>query len=108
MRPSNLAIIARPLTPSAKSCLVKGALPEQILETVRRVAGGAALVPTKIASTLTESMTRPELTAHYPQMTQMFFYRSADYTDYAARRSGNHIELELVLETAGRVYGSNC
>jgi two-component system, NarL family, response regulator len=53
--------VRRALQAGAKSYLVKGALPEQILETVRRVAAGEALVPFKIASVFTESLARPEL-----------------------------------------------
>jgi two-component system NarL family response regulator len=53
--------VRRALQAGAKAYLVKGALPEQILETVRRVAGGEALVPASIASVLTESLSRPEL-----------------------------------------------
>jgi two-component system, NarL family, response regulator len=53
--------VRRALQAGAKSYLVKGALPEQILETVRRVAGGEALVPSRIASMLTESLGHPEL-----------------------------------------------
>ena len=53
--------VRRALQAGAKSYLVKGALPEQILETVRRVAAGEALVPSKIASVLTESLARPKL-----------------------------------------------
>jgi two-component system, NarL family, response regulator len=53
--------VRRALQAGAKSYLVKGALPEQILETVRRVAAGEALVPSKIASVFTESLARPEL-----------------------------------------------
>jgi DNA-binding NarL/FixJ family response regulator len=55
--------VRRALQAGAKSYLVKGALSEQILETVRRVAEGEALVPAKIASALTQSMAHPELTA---------------------------------------------
>jgi two-component system, NarL family, response regulator len=55
--------VRRTLRAGAKGYLVKGALSEQILETVRRVAGGEALVPPKIASKLTESLAHPELTA---------------------------------------------
>src|SRR5277367_3275338 len=47
--------VRRALQAGAKSYLVKGALPEQILETVRRVAAGEALMPSKIALVLTES-----------------------------------------------------
>jgi len=53
--------VRRALQAGAKAYLVKGALPEQILETLRRVAGGEALVPARIASVLTESLSRPEL-----------------------------------------------
>jgi two-component system, NarL family, response regulator len=53
--------VRRALQAGAKSYLVKGALPEQILDVVRRVASGEALVPSKIASMLTESLGHPEL-----------------------------------------------
>ena len=53
--------VRRALQAGAKAYLVKGALPERILETVRRVAGGEALVPANIASVLTESLSHPEL-----------------------------------------------
>ncbi len=53
--------VRRALQAGAKAYLVKGALPERILETVRRVAGGEALVPPSIASVLTESLSHPEL-----------------------------------------------
>ena len=53
--------VRRALHAGARGYLVKGALPEQILETVRRVAGGEAVVPASIASVLTESLGRPEL-----------------------------------------------
>jgi two-component system, NarL family, response regulator len=53
--------VRRALQAGAKSYLVKGALPEQILETVRRVAAGEALVPSKIATVLTDSLGHPEL-----------------------------------------------
>jgi DNA-binding NarL/FixJ family response regulator len=60
--------VRRALQAGAKSYLVKGALPEQILETVRRVAAGEALVPSKIASVLTESLARPKLSPRELQM----------------------------------------
>src|SRR6202000_3328417 len=41
--------VRRALQAGAENYLVKGALPERILETVRRVAAGEALVPSKIA-----------------------------------------------------------
>ena len=53
--------IRRVLLGGAKGYLLKGALSEQILETVRKVAQGEALVPPKIASMLTESLSHPEL-----------------------------------------------
>jgi two-component system, NarL family, response regulator len=60
--------VRRALQAGAKAYLVKGALPEQILETIRRVAGGEALVPTSIASVLTESLSRPELSPRESQV----------------------------------------
>jgi two-component system NarL family response regulator len=53
--------VRRALQTGAKGYLVKGAPPEQILETVRRVAAGEALVPSRIASMLTESLGHPKL-----------------------------------------------
>ena len=53
--------VRRALQAGAKSYLVKGALPDQILETVRRVAAGEALVQSKIATVLTDSLGHPEL-----------------------------------------------
>jgi DNA-binding NarL/FixJ family response regulator len=60
--------VRRALQAGAKSYLVKGALPEQILEIVRRVAAGDALVPSRIASMLTESLGRAELSARELQV----------------------------------------
>jgi two-component system, NarL family, response regulator len=60
--------VRRALQAGAKSYLVKGALPEQILETVRRVAAGEALVPSRIASMLTESLGRAELSPREVQV----------------------------------------
>jgi two-component system NarL family response regulator len=60
--------VRRALQAGAKSYLVKGALPEQIIETVRRVAAGEALVPSRIASMLTESLGRVELSARELQV----------------------------------------
>lgn len=60
--------VRRALQAGAKSYLVKGALPEQILETVRRVAAGEALVPSRIASMLTASLGRAELSARELQV----------------------------------------
>jgi two-component system NarL family response regulator len=60
--------VRRTLQAGAKSYLVKGALPEQILETVRRVAAGEALVPSRIASMLTESLGHPKLSSRELQV----------------------------------------
>jgi two-component system NarL family response regulator len=53
--------VRRALRAGAKGYLLKGAQPEQIVETVRRVAAGESLVSAKIARTLTESLAHPEL-----------------------------------------------
>ena len=53
--------IRRVLRAGAKGYLVKGTPPEQIRESVRRVAAGESLVPAAIASKLAESLTHPEL-----------------------------------------------
>ena len=47
---------------------MKGAQPEQIVETVRRVAAGESLVSAKIARTLTESLAHPELSSRELQV----------------------------------------
>jgi two-component system NarL family response regulator len=60
--------VRRALQAGAKAYLVKGALPEQILETLRRVASGEALVPARIASVLTDSLSRPELSSRELQV----------------------------------------
>jgi two-component system, NarL family, response regulator len=60
--------VRRALQAGAKSYLVKGAQPEQIIEIVRRVAAGEALVPSRIASMLTESLGRVELSARELQV----------------------------------------
>jgi two-component system, NarL family, response regulator len=62
--------VRRALQAGARSYLVKGAQPEQIIETVRRVAAGEALVPSRIASMLTESLGRAELSARELQVLQ--------------------------------------
>ena len=69
----------------AEGYLVKGALPEQIIETVRRVAGGEGLLSPKIASKLTESMSHPELS---PRELQVLRYG-------ASGRSNKEIGQEL-------------
>jgi two-component system, NarL family, response regulator len=53
--------IRRAMKAGAKGYLVKGTAPQQIRESVRRVAAGEALVPANIAAKLAESMARPEL-----------------------------------------------
>src|SRR6201996_4473562 len=60
--------IHRSLKTGAKGYLVKGTAPQQIRESVRRVAGGEALVPPNIATKLAESMTRPELSERERQV----------------------------------------
>ena len=52
----------------AKGYLLKGTAPQQIRESVRRVAAGDALVPPNIAAKLAESMTRPELSERERQV----------------------------------------
>src|SRR6201988_5518341 len=56
------------LKAGAKGYLVKGTAPQQIRESVRRVASGEALVPPNIASKLAQSMTRPELSERERQV----------------------------------------
>jgi two-component system NarL family response regulator len=60
--------VRRALRAGVKGYLVKGALSEQILETVRRVALGESLVSPKIASKLTESLAHPELSTRELQV----------------------------------------
>ena len=56
------------LKAGAKGYLVKGTAPQQIRESVRRVAAGEALVPPNIATKLAQSMTRPELSERERQV----------------------------------------
>jgi len=63
--------IRRALVAGAKGYLLKGELSEQILDTVRKVAQGEALMPAKIASILTESLARPELSSRELQVLQL-------------------------------------
>ena len=60
--------VRRALEAGARAYLVKGAPPEQIIETVRRVAGGEALVPAGIASVLTQSLSHPDLSPRESQV----------------------------------------
>ena len=62
--------IRRALKAGAKGYLVKGAPPQQIRESVRRVAAGESLLPATIASKLAESMARPELTKRERQVLE--------------------------------------
>jgi two-component system, NarL family, response regulator len=60
--------IRRALKAGAKGYLVKGTPPQQIRESVRRVAAGEAVVPPIIAAKLAESMARAELSARERQV----------------------------------------
>ena len=62
--------IRRALKAGAKGYLVKGAPPQQIRESVRRVAAGESLLPAAIASRLAESMARPELSKRERQVLE--------------------------------------
>jgi two-component system NarL family response regulator len=53
--------IRRALRAGAKSYLLKGTAPEEIIEAVRRVAAGETLLPVAIASKLADSMAHVEL-----------------------------------------------
>jgi two-component system, NarL family, response regulator len=60
--------IRRALKAGAKGYMVKGTDPQQIRESVRRVAAGEALVPPNVAAKLAESMARPELSEREQQV----------------------------------------
>jgi two-component system NarL family response regulator len=60
--------IRRAMMAGAKGYLVKGTAPQEIRESVRRVAAGEALVPPNIAAKLAESMARPELSEREGQV----------------------------------------
>jgi DNA-binding NarL/FixJ family response regulator len=62
--------IRRALKAGAKGYLVKGAAPQQIRESVRRVAAGESLLPAAIASKLAESMGHPELSERERQVLE--------------------------------------
>jgi two-component system, NarL family, response regulator len=62
--------IRRALKAGAKGYLVKGTAPQQIRESVRRVAAGESLLPAAIASKLAESMAHPELSQREQQVLQ--------------------------------------
>jgi two-component system, NarL family, response regulator len=81
------ADIRRALQAGAKSYLVKGASPEQILETVRKVAGGESSLLPRIASKFTESLTHPELSPRELQVLRQV----------AAGTSNKEIGLQLQI-----------
>jgi len=60
--------IRRVLKAGAKGYPVKGTPPQEIRESVRRVAAGESLVPAAIASKLAESLTHPELSEREHQV----------------------------------------
>jgi two-component system NarL family response regulator len=60
--------IRRALKAGAKGYLVKGTPPQQIRESVRRVAAGEAVIPPMIAAKLAESMARADLSARERQV----------------------------------------
>jgi DNA-binding NarL/FixJ family response regulator len=62
--------IRRALNAGAKGYLVKGTAPQQIRESVRRVAAGESLLPANIAAKLAESMAHPELSERERQVLQ--------------------------------------
>ena len=62
--------IRRALKAGAKGYLVKGTDPQQIWESVRKVAAGESLFPATIASKLAESMARPELSKRERQVLE--------------------------------------
>jgi two-component system NarL family response regulator len=62
--------IRRALKAGAKGYLVKGTAPQQIRESVRRVAAGESLLPANIAAKLAESMAHPELSERERQVLQ--------------------------------------
>jgi two-component system NarL family response regulator len=62
--------IRRALKAGAKGYLVKGTAPQQIRESVRRVAAGESLLPPDIAAKLAESMAHPELSERERQVLQ--------------------------------------
>jgi len=62
--------ILRALKAGAKGYLVKGTDPQQIWESVRKVAAGGSLFPATIASKVAESMARPELSKRERQVLE--------------------------------------
>ncbi len=62
--------IRRALKAGAKGYLVKGTDPQQIWESVRKVAAGGSVFPATIASKVAESMARPELSKRERQVLE--------------------------------------
>ncbi|HZC34442.1 MAG TPA: response regulator transcription factor [Chthoniobacterales bacterium] len=60
--------IFRSLKGGAKGYLVKGTAPQQILESVRRVAAGESVLSSNITAKLAESIARPELSKRERQV----------------------------------------
>jgi two-component system NarL family response regulator len=60
--------ICRSVKSGAKGYLVKGAAPEQIRESVRRVAAGESVLSSNLAAKLAESIARPQLSERERQV----------------------------------------
>ena len=60
--------IRRTVKSGAKGYLVKGAAPEQIRESVRRVAAGESILSSNLAAKLAESIARPQLSQRERQV----------------------------------------
>jgi DNA-binding NarL/FixJ family response regulator len=60
--------IRRTVKSGAKGYLVKGAAPEQIRESVRRVAAGESILSSNLAAKLAESIARPQLSERERQV----------------------------------------
>lgn len=60
--------IRRSVKSGAKGYLVKGAAPEQIRESVRRVAAGESVLSSNLAAKLAESIARPQLSGRERQV----------------------------------------
>jgi two-component system NarL family response regulator len=60
--------IRRSVKSGAKGYLVKGAAPEQIRESVRRVAAGESVLSSNLAAKLAESIARPQLSERERQV----------------------------------------
>jgi two-component system, NarL family, response regulator len=75
------------LDAGAKGYLLKGTSSEQILDTVRKIAQGEALLPEKIASIVTGSLARPELSGRQLQVLRLL----------AAGKSNKEIATSLLV-----------